>query len=156
MKVVINRCFGGFSLSPRGIKAYADRKGWPCFFFVHPKGDYKSYERITDDEAFGRVEFFGPTAFKTATPPQGSSYNWHEMSLEEREASNREWSESSIYDRDIPRDDPDLIAVVEALGELADGRAAKLCVVEIPDDVEWEIDEYDGSEQVAEKHRTWG
>lgn len=57
--------------------------------------------------------------------------------------------------RDIPRDDPALIRVVEELGKAASGRFAELKVVEIPDDVEWEIDEYDGSEQIAEKHRTW-
>jgi hypothetical protein len=28
-------------------------------------------------------------------------------------------------------------------------------VIEIPDDVEWEVEEYDGLEWVAEKHRTW-
>ena len=27
--------------------------------------------------------------------------------------------------------------------------------VEIPDDVEWQIEEYDGTEHISEKHRTW-
>jgi hypothetical protein len=56
----------------------------------------------------------------------------------------------------ITRDDPDLVAVIEELGPLANGRFARLKVVEIPDDVEWEIDDYDGDEWVAEKHRRWG
>jgi len=30
-----------------------------------------------------------------------------------------------------------------------------LKIVDIPDGVEWEIEEYDGMEWVAEKHRTW-
>ena len=30
-----------------------------------------------------------------------------------------------------------------------------LKVVEIPDDVEWEIEEYDGNEWVSEVHRCW-
>lgn len=34
--------------------------------------------------------------------------------------------------------------------------ASRLVVVEIPDDVEWEINDYDGIEWVAEKHRVWG
>ena len=54
------------------------------------------------------------------------------------------------------RADPDLIAVIEEMGKQADGYFAELKVVEIPDDVEWEIYEYDGDEWVAEKHRTWG
>jgi hypothetical protein len=49
-----------------------------------------------------------------------------------------------------------LIQVVEELGEKASGRFADLKVVEIPDDVEWQIDEYDGLEWVSERHRTWG
>ena len=61
----------------------------------------------------------------------------------------------TLYDREIPRDDSDLIAVIEELGEAADGRHARLTVVEIPDDVQWQIEEYDGYEHVAEKHRTW-
>ena len=53
------------------------------------------------------------------------------------------------------RSDPILIQVVEEMGEKANGWAAELKIVEIPDDVEWYIDEYDGMEHVAEKHRTW-
>lgn len=48
-----------------------------------------------------------------------------------------------------------LVTVVEELGEKAWGESARLKVVEIPDDVEWEIAEYDGIEWIAEKHRTW-
>jgi len=48
-----------------------------------------------------------------------------------------------------------LVAIVEALKERADGKYAKLKIVEIPDDVNWYIEEYDGNEWVAERHRTW-
>lgn len=54
------------------------------------------------------------------------------------------------------RSNPALVACVEKLGKEASGRFAELKVVEIPDDVDWEICEYDGAEWVAEKHRTWG
>jgi len=36
------------------------------------------------------------------------------------------------------------------------GRCAELKVVEVPDGVDWEIDEYDGFESVEETHRSWG
>jgi hypothetical protein len=65
------------------------------------------------------------------------------------------WDEYG-HGRDIDRSCPELVKVVEALGEAADGTYAKLCVVEIPDDVEWEISEYDGYERIEEKHRSWG
>jgi hypothetical protein len=57
---------------------------------------------------------------------------------------------------DIPRDDPKLVAVVEELGQEANGQYANLKIVEIPDDAEWQIEAYDGQEHVAEKHQTWG
>jgi hypothetical protein len=60
-----------------------------------------------------------------------------------------------LSDRDIARDDIALVQVVETLGKAASGKYAKLRVVQVPDDVEWTIEEYDGSEWVAEAHRTW-
>ena len=57
--------------------------------------------------------------------------------------------------QDPDRAHPSLIKVVEQLGEAANGPGAKLKVVEIPDDVAWQIEEYDGREWVAEEHRTW-
>ena len=53
------------------------------------------------------------------------------------------------------RTNADLVWVVEELGRAANGRFAKLKIVEVPDGIEWEIDEYDGVESVHEKHRTW-
>lgn len=50
---------------------------------------------------------------------------------------------------------PTLVAVVEEMGKAAWGDHAELRVVEIPADVEWTIEEYDGREWIAEKHRTW-
>jgi hypothetical protein len=58
-------------------------------------------------------------------------------------------------DREIARDDPILISVVRELGEEAPGRHAELKILTIPADVDWQIDEYDGWEWIAEKHRTW-
>ena len=55
----------------------------------------------------------------------------------------------------ISRDDADLVRVVLELGEQAYGDYADLRVVTIPDDVEYEIDEYDGMESIHEKHRVW-
>ena len=37
------------------------------------------------------------------------------------------------------------------MGVEANGDHAKLKIVEIPADVEWQIDEYDGTEWIAEK-----
>ena len=60
------------------------------------------------------------------------------------------------YSNDDLRTDPKLIECIETLGYQASGRFADLKVVEIPDDVEWEIDNYDGIETIHEVHRVWG
>lgn len=59
------------------------------------------------------------------------------------------------YANDIKRDDPILIEVIEELDHEADTCFSNLKIVEIPDGVEWEVQEYDGYEHIAEKHRTW-
>ena len=64
-------------------------------------------------------------------------------------------SDPNFYNRSIARDDAHLIAVVELMGSEAGGRYADLKIVEIPDDIKWYIEEYDGLEWVAETHRTW-
>lgn len=56
-------------------------------------------------------------------------------------------------DYNIPRNDPVLVELVENFE--VDGECANLKVVEVPDGVEWHIQEYDGHEWVAENHRTW-
>ena len=53
------------------------------------------------------------------------------------------------------RADPDLIAVIEEMGEDVNGFAADIAIVEVPVDAKWHIHEYDGLEHVAEDHRTW-
>lgn len=66
------------------------------------------------------------------------------------EIDGKDW-----YFGDINRDDIALVKVVEELGNDASDALSSLKVVDIPNDVEWQIGEYDGKEWVAEKHRTW-
>lgn len=137
MKVVINNCFGGFSLSEAGMRAYFGHKG---------KQVYATGERIFT------------SYFDEPMPPEfvlQSGQHIMPSDHPEYDRYNKWYSAHHLSDCDIDRDDPDLIAVVEELGSVANGRFAELKVVEIPDDADWEIDEYDGNEHIAEKHRTW-
>jgi len=61
-----------------------------------------------------------------------------------------------IEDKYYPkRDDSNLVECVEFLKEKANGKWANLKIVEIPDNIDWVIEEYDGKEWVAERHQTW-
>lgn len=141
-KIVINKCYGGFGLSHEGIMRYLELKGqavWP--------------------EPNNRFALSGPTYW--LVPPgadrakEPSGEEWHSMSMEERQAHNKRWSQQVFYDHELARDDPFLVQVVEEMSSKVNGRHADLKVVDVPDDVEWAIEEYDGTEWVAEKHRTW-
>ena len=63
--------------------------------------------------------------------------------------------EKFFSEQDLLRDDPVLVAIVEEMGEKSWGRFSALKVVEIPDGVDWYVEDYDGMEHIAERHRTW-
>jgi hypothetical protein len=155
MKIVINKCYGGFGLSPLGIKRYAELIGKECYFFkVDYKKSFSNYIPITLEEAQKQRLFFN--AFTVPNPSEVlGTGDWYNKTQEERIAHNELYSSIELANRDIKRNDPNLIKVVEELGEKADGDCSELAIVEIPDDVDWYIEEYDGNEHVAEKHRTW-
>jgi hypothetical protein len=129
MKMVINKCYGGFGLSHEGVMRYAELKGITLYY--ENDGFTSSYYTIPVDE-------------------------FHKLHAESKKT--QDFSKiNSVYfcSYDMPRTDPDLIQVVEELGEKANGDFAELKVVDIPDGVGWEIDDYDGIESVHEIHRVW-
>ena len=96
-------------------------------------------------------------AFKVNNPDDYISWkNWHSMSSDERTAMNKKYESIYLTSRPEDRTDPLLIQVVEELGDEASGSCAELRIIEIPDGIDYEIDEYDGREHIAEVHRTWG
>lgn len=102
MKIVINKCYGGFSISKEAAE------------FMAARGNEVAKKELEESQKLG-----------------------------------------SWYGYEYSRVDLDLIAAVEELGDKANGEFAKLKVVEIPDDVEYEIQDYDGIETIHEKHRGW-
>jgi hypothetical protein len=57
---------------------------------------------------------------------------------------------------DAYRSDKRLISAIEEIGvDKASAEFAQLKIVEIPDGIEYEIDDYDGMETIREKHRSW-
>jgi hypothetical protein len=140
MKVVINKCFGGFGLSLKAQQAYANRKGFTLWFYRQTKYPFR-------DDGVTEYTRIGANDEGLFAHPHRTDHG----DVFDGECSNKE----CYYYPEIPRDDPDLIAVVTEMGEAANGECAKLAIVEIPDGVEFQIEEYDGNEHIAEAHRTW-
>ncbi len=133
-KIVTNRCYGGFGLSEQAMQRYAEIKG----ISLYPESDAydTTYWTVPEDQ-------------------RPKLMNWSRASAAERAADNEAHNKAILYAGDISRDDPDLIQTVEELGKAANDDHADLKVTEIPDGVEWEIEEYDGLEHITEAHRTW-
>lgn len=137
-KVVINKCFGGFSLSLKGLEKYLALQCKKAFFYKRNYANpyHNEYIRCTNIDSDGSFAYC------------------FDVDLGDRIETIP--NEHFISCLNIERDNPYLIQTVEELGEAANGIFANLEIVEIPDDVDWEINEYEGMETVEEKHRTWG
>lgn len=125
-KIVVNKCHGGFSVSLPAARRMAEL------------GHATAAAEVAEYDA------------KVADPAKQDKY--------ERARGEPRWYGYGYTDEPgsgYKRDDPILVQVVEDMGRDAGGELSALEVVEVPDDVEWTIEEYDGLEWVAEKHRTW-
>lgn len=132
MKVIINRCFGGFSISNLALKKYCELKGKTAYFYTEESFRGK-YTLISCEE---------PSMFAyCCTKP-----------IKDGESP---FDNDFVSSSDFERDDEILIKVVEELGKKANGMCADLRIVEIPDGIKYEISEYDGLERVEELHRSW-
>ena len=149
MKVVINECYGGFGLSPLAIKRYAELNGKECYFFKLSLTEDNN-KSITLEEA--NKEFCW-VAYSVPNPEDYKLNKRDEDGL--YKSANKRAGKISLSYRDIKRNDKNLIKLVSELGDKANGKCAKLKIVKIPDNVEYEIEEYDGIEWISEKHRRW-
>ena len=116
MKIVINKCYGSFSISLDAAK------------FMAKKGNKQAIAEIAEYE---------------------------KKLLNDKQAQFYGYGYSKKYNDSYLRVDKDLIMAIEELREKASRSCSKLAVIEIPDNIEWEISEYDGMEQIEEKHRSW-
>lgn len=139
MEIVINTRYGGFSLSLAGLEYYYRLKGVKEFFY-YVSCEEKNYYEKASAEDYPLLVYAFKKDFGSDEPIIISSEDFEKYHL------------SSIY---IERTDKDLIKTVRDLGEAASGLLSDLEIVEIPDDVEWQIEEHDGAEWISEVHRTW-
>lgn len=126
VKVVVNRCFGGFGISPEAQLE------------LHKRGCSHITENKLD-------EYFN-----------GSFYKTDDDKVRHLKMCDIPHMDGIIYlDEHRPSFDnrccPHLVKLIEEWGsERVSGKCANLHIVEVPSDVKWGIDDYDGSEKIEE------
>jgi len=135
-KVILNKCYGGFEVSKGAYELYAKKKGLKLYRyesnFIYDKCFYK---KTNSDNIF--VSYF--------TKDFGDNV----------QISDEDYGKYTLYLNGDYREDKTLIEVVEELGDKANGRCGNLKIVEIPDDLDYVIDEYDGIETLHQKVQEW-
>lgn len=142
VKVAINACHGGFGLSQAAYEKLIEY-GVPVVKYVEPERDPETGLYPREDN--GEVIYDD----RLADPDDEYAEMRSAMTQLRRCPYWDSWTDRN-------RSHPLVVRVIEELGEAASGSVAKLKIIEVPADVEWQIEEYDGWEHVAEKHRTWG
>ena len=124
---MINKCYGGFSLSVEALIAYLKRKDPNRKLYYYDldikNRCYKATDTLTHDIIILDKDM------------------GNEFSILSSEVSSHILSQYGIK-----RDDPNLVAVVEEMGDKANGTHAKLCITEI--DGQYRIVNYDGLEWI--------
>ena len=143
-KVAINTCFGGFGLSLKAQKILWELKGFNDIYFyksIYINSDNIEYTKIKDI-AKSENEMF----IYCLKKDYGDFVNSKDV-----------LKEDFLFEYDIykNREDKDLITVIEMLKSEASGKFSSLKAIEIPDNIEYEIEDYDGIETIHEIHKSW-
>ena len=143
MKVAINGCYGGFSLSNAAVMWIWERDPECAFLSRWPEDDDKSVLKGCIggpwiDKGNGWEQHGDDENLFTELRKDGYLYASHIINYEPEHRAN-----------------PLLIECIETLGEKANGPCADIRIINIPDDVKFVIEEYDGLEHIAEEHRVW-
>lgn len=137
MKVILNKCYGGFCVSQEAHELYAKKKGIKILpYMIKFENGTGKYQKANDINSVITAYFTKDFGYFT-------------------EMSDDDLKGKRFYLDGEYREDPVLIEVVEELGDRASGRFSKLVVVDIPDGMEYEIDDYDGIETLHQKIEKW-
>ena len=135
-RVILNKCFGGFGVSKEAYELYAKKKGIDVFHYTQKNLKNEIYTYATDDNRsfdFHFTKDFGDNVY----------------------ISNEDFKKYFLNLDENFREDKTLIEVVEELGEKANTFYSNLKIVEIPDDLDYVIDNYDGIETLHQKVQEW-
>lgn len=132
MKVVINSCYGGFSLSPKGERRYLELAGRKSYFYKQSKYNFR--DGVTEYVRIDNIDDV-PALFSYCTnSDQGKTISGYPNDV--------------FHCRDLERNDPLLVQVVEELGKESFGTCAHLEIVDVEKGRWFKIDEYDGYESI--------
>jgi hypothetical protein len=150
MKVVINASFGGFGISLEALRRLVEKKS-SLIRSLTPKKYYggESLQYINKDrwQENWNKEFVDYEDLGDGMMAHPQAFNI--------------FKEGMLYllddniDEKALRTHNDLIELIETMGQNASGFHAKLKIVEIPDNISWYIDNYDGLERISEAHKSW-
>lgn len=139
-KCVLNKGYGGFSLSPLACARYLELQGKKAYFYIRKRGtDLYTETPLPQIPTETGVFFCFSKSFGNMLGIDGMP--------------DEEFDLYHLSDTKIKRDDHLLIQVVESLGEKANGHCATLKVCEIPGPLNnYSLEEYDGIERLITKY----
>lgn len=133
MKVVVNKGFHQFGLSLEALKKIF--------------GDVYVYQ---PDMLLG-LYFRQDSLADRRSRSNNFIYSTHDYGKETLKIDEQHRIYFDTMDRSLNK----LVSVVEEMGQKAGAYGTSLKVIEIPDDVNWEIEEFDGQERIREVGRIW-
>lgn len=137
MKVILNKCYGGFDVSDEAYELYAKKAEIRLYKYSDSSSGRRCLEKCGANDRWHYVSYY----FKK---DYGDVVDLEDV----------DWGEHVYLDSEH-REDPILVEVVEELGSEASGRFGKLVVVEITDGLDYVVDDYDGIETLHENVRCW-
>ena len=139
-KIVINTCYGGFGLSALALKMLYELKnpGKELYFY---RRVFESMQKL--DKYYKISDLDNCVYYDAFSIDLGEEFSHHLGDNSDEIDNNYVWWNNLVESRH----DPDLIRVVETLGEKANGPCANLEIVEIKEN-KYRIDEYDGYENI--------
>lgn len=147
-KVILNKCYGGFNPSSTAYLKYAEKKNIELFKY--------NYEVIVNNKSSLGDDI---KLFKSSSTNHQRGNMWTLwLTKDFGDSVTVSWSDIVSYSlklNDDMREDATFIEVVEELKDEASDCASHLVVVEIPDDLDYVIDDYDGYEKLHQRVQEW-
>lgn len=144
MKIAVNKCYGGFTLSDEA-KYFIAKELYGDSVFPYVREDLR-------EGGYTVTRLTGPVT-------NSEGHDWRKDIIFFIEDPMLDTLDDPLclgYDQmyfDLARDSDVLIKAIETLGDRAQGPYSKFEIVELPDDGRsWEITDYDGIENVISGH----